>query len=188
VNPPSPHLAQKREKIILFVGALQVRKNVGRLVKALEGVPPDWRLILAGAPTGYRADSILQQIRNSPSNNRIQIAGYLSPAELQTLYARASIFAFPSLDEGFGIPLLEAMANGIPVVTSDRPALVEIAGDAALTIDPQNTEGLVAALNLLIENADLRDELARRGRERAKLYPWERAITNTYSVYKELLG
>lgn len=188
VNPPSPALVRKREKIILFVGALQVRKNVTRLVEAFEGVPADWRLILAGASSGYRAESTIERIRSSKCRDRIQITGYLWPAELQTLYARASIFAFPSLDEGFGIPLLEAMAHGIPVITSNRPALVELAGDAGLLIDPQSTEDLHTALNRLIRDPDLCEDLSQRGRDRAKLYPWERAITETYSVYKELVG
>jgi glycosyltransferase involved in cell wall biosynthesis len=188
VSPPSPQLARKREKIILFVGALQVRKNVARLVEAFEHTPPDWRLILAGASTGYRAESIMQRIRNSPSRDRIQITGYLWPAELQTLYSRASIFAFPSLDEGFGIPLLEAMAHGVPVITSNRPALVEVAGDAALLVDPEKTEDIEGTLNELIFDPHLRADLAQRGRDRASLFPWERAITETSSVYQELSG
>ena len=159
-----------------------------RLVEAFEHVPGDWRLILAGASTGYKAASILERIRDSRCSERIQIMGYAWPAELQTLYSRASIFAFPSLDEGFGIPVLEAMAHGVPVITSNRPSLVEVAGDAALLVDPDRTEDLQYALARLISDPGLRDEYSRRGRDRAKCYPWERAIRETYGVYRELLA
>lgn len=188
VSPPSSELQRKREKIILSVGALQVRKNALRLVEAFERAPGDWQLILAGAQTGYQAAAILERVRNSECSARIKIIGYAWPAELQTLYSRASIFAFPSLDEGFGIPVLEAMAHSIPVIASKRPALVEVAADAALFVDPQSTEDLQNALDRMISEPDLREEYARRGRERAKLYPWARAITATHEVYKELLG
>ena len=188
VSPPSPHLQRKREKLILSVGSLQVRKNAIRLVEAFERVPGDWQLILAGAQTGYLAGPILERIRNSECSERIKVTGYAWPAELQTLYSRASIFAFPSLDEGFGIPVLEAMAHGVPVIASKRPALLEVAGDAALFVDPQSAGDLEWALERLIFDADLREEYSQRGRERAKLYPWERAVTATYQVYRELVG
>lgn len=182
--PPGPE--RPREQIILFVGALQIRKNIERLVQAFESTPEDWRLILAGAPTGYGGEAILDRIEKSPHRARMQITGYVPSAELQILYSRASIFAFPSLDEGFGIPVLEAMAHGLPVVASDRPALAEIAGRAALLIKPERTEDLEHALKRLIEDPALRSDYARRGRERAKLYSWQRAIAATYAVYREL--
>jgi glycosyltransferase involved in cell wall biosynthesis len=183
---PAPGPARPRERIILFVGALQIRKNIERLVEAFESTPEDWRLILAGAPTGYGAEAILARIEKSLHRARIQTTGYVWPAELQTLYSRASIFAFPSLDEGFGMPVLEAMAHGVPAVVSDRPALAEVASGAALLVDPERTEDLEHALKRLIEDPVLRSEYARRGRERAKLYPWQRAIAATYGVYREL--
>lgn len=177
----------EREKIVLFVGALQARKNIARLVEAFERAPAGWRLILAGASTGYGSEAILERIHASPSRHRIRTIGYVWPAELETLYSRASIFAFPSLDEGFGIPVLEAMAAGVPVIASHRPSLVEIAGDAALLVDPQRTDELESALELLMRDPDLRQEYAERGRRRAQLYPWERAVRETYAVYRELL-
>jgi len=188
VNAPIPEKFSAREEVILFVGALQKRKNVARLVKAFESQPAPWRLALAGSPSGYGAESILKQIEASPCRDRIQVTGYLSQAELNDWYARASIFAFPSLDEGFGIPVLEAMAHGVPVITSNRSALPEIAGDAAVLINPEQTEELGEALRRLIHDAELRARLSERGLERAKLYPWERAVRETYSVYCELLG
>ncbi len=179
-------VTQERENMILFVGALQIRKNLVRLVEAFERLPREWRLVLAGAPNGFGADEILQRIQRSPSNDRIAVEGYVSRADLDRLYARASVFAFPSLAEGFGIPVLEAMAYEIPVVTSDSSALVEIAGDAAILVDPQNSDAIFEGLAGLAENPELRKSLGERGRARAKLFSWERAVQDTHRVYEEL--
>src|SRR5262249_52863280 len=139
-----PATRAQREKIILHVGAIQKRKNIDRLVQAFEHIPPDWRLALAGS-AGFGAEEILGRIRNS----RVSVVGYVSAAELAAWYARAAILAFPSLDEGFGIPVLEAMAAGVPVITSDRSALAEVAGDAALLVNPESVEELTEALRTL---------------------------------------
>jgi glycosyltransferase involved in cell wall biosynthesis len=162
-----------------------------RLVEAFEGFSGDkdpWRLVLAGAPSGYQADRIFERIEKSTSRDRIEIAGYVSQSELETLYSRASIFALPSLDEGFGIPVLEAMAHGVPVVTSNRSALVEVAGDAALLVDPYDVEELECALKRLMNDPNLRAQLSDLGRERAKCYTWNRAVKATYSIYQELVS
>ncbi len=186
----SNHIA--REKIILCVGAVQLRKNVSRLVEAFELLPAniskDWRLVLAGSTAGFGAAKILARIEQSPLHHQIQLHGYVSPSDLKDLYRRALIFAFPSLDEGFGIPVLEAMANGIPVLTSNRSALPEVAADAAITVDPHEAEAISDGLNTLISNEELRAALSLRGQARAKLFPWERALKETYKVYEELAG
>jgi len=179
--------AAARENIILFVGALQRRKNVLRLIEAFESSPQDWRLVLAGATTGYQAERILERIERSSRRDRIQVAGYVSSSELEQLYSRASIFAFPSLDEGFGLPVLEAMAYGLPVITSRCSALTEVAGDAAILIDPNDTEELRFALDRLIENPEERMRLSELGCARARLYSWDRAVRSTHAVYVELL-
>uniref|UniRef100_Q01PV2 Glycosyl transferase, group 1 n=1 Tax=Solibacter usitatus (strain Ellin6076) TaxID=234267 RepID=Q01PV2_SOLUE len=176
-----------REPVILSVGAIQKRKNIARLVEAFEGVDGGWRLVLAGS-NGYGAEEILARIDKSPARERILVMGYISPAELAKWYASASIFAFPSRDEGFGMPVLEAMAAGIPVVTSDRSALPEVAGDAALLVDPDSTEALRAALKELTVDVELRMELARRGVRRARMFTWERAVRETWDVYRKVLG
>jgi glycosyltransferase involved in cell wall biosynthesis len=179
--------ARAEEKMVLSVGAIQLRKNTARLVEAFEKLPADWELVLAGAPTGYGAESILARIQTSSAQKRIRVAGYVSAAELQRLYARAAIFAFPSLDEGFGIPVLEAMAHGVPVVTSSRSALPEVAGNAALLVDPTNLDAIAAALIDLANSAERRQELSAAGRTRAELFTWRRAVDQTYAVYQELL-
>ena len=186
VRMPSYPITATREKLILFVGALQTRKNVIRLVEAFEAIPGDWRLILAGASNGFGAEQILQKIDSSRCRHRIQVTGYLSDAELQRLYSAASIFAFPSLAEGFGIPVLEAMAHGIPVITSGDSALAEVAGDAAYLVDPRRTDQIEDALNRLMENCELRDKFRELGFQRALLFSWERAVRGTYAVYRDL--
>jgi glycosyltransferase involved in cell wall biosynthesis len=188
----------QRENMILFVGALQIRKKVTRLVEAFERlarnsrnagpVEDPWRLVLAGAPSGYRVGQIIDRIERSTCRDRIELAGYVSQSDLEALYSRASIFALPSFDEGFGIPVLEAMAHGVPVVTSNRSALVEVAGDAALLVDPYAIEELECALKRLMNDHTLRATLSDLGRARAKHYTWDRAVEATYSIYRELFN
>jgi glycosyltransferase involved in cell wall biosynthesis len=179
--------AVAREKVILNVGAVQKRKNIQRLVEAFEGVDPDWRLVLAGS-AGYGSAEILERIARSPARDRILVTGYVSPQELAGWYARAKIFAFPSLDEGFGMPVLEAMQAGIPVLTSNRSALPEVAGDAALLVDPEDTSGIGRALCSLTKNEELARDLMRRGAARAQGFTWGKAVRETWEVYRKLLG
>jgi glycosyltransferase involved in cell wall biosynthesis len=177
----------RREKVILSVGAIQKRKNIARLVEAFESVDAEWRLVLAGA-SGYGSGEILARIERSPARDRIAVLGYVSASDLAAWYAKAMIFAFPSLDEGFGMPVLEAMSAEIPVLTSSRSALPEVAGDAALLIDPENTGALSQALRDLTRNPDLRQELTRRGVARARAFSWEKAVRETWDVYRQVLG
>jgi glycosyltransferase involved in cell wall biosynthesis len=176
-----------REPLVLHVGAIQKRKNIERLVEAFEFMEPSWKLVLAGSH-GYGSAGILERIRASSARERIFLAGYVTANDLAAWYSRASIFAFPSLDEGFGMPVLEAMAAGVPVVTSNRSALPEVAGDAALLINPEDTEALGEALRELAGNAVLRAELIGRGYSRLKLFSWEKAARETWEAYQTVLG
>jgi glycosyltransferase involved in cell wall biosynthesis len=169
--------------LVLTVGAIQRRKNIARLVKAFELLPDTWRLALAGAPNGYGAAEELRAVDESPARFRIDVLGYVSSAQLESLYSRASIFAFPSLDEGFGMPVLDAMAHGVPVLTSNCSAMPEVAGDAALQVDPRD---IGDALLRLAHDHSLRDELKRRGLERIQQFTWESAVQKTWAVYDEL--
>ena len=184
VHIPRPGGA--REDIVLFVGAIQRRKNIARLVRAFERLPASWRLVLAGASDGYGAAEELLAIEQSPRRASIDALGYVSPEELDALYRRARIFAFPSLDEGFGMPVLDAMAHGVPVVTSNCSALPEVAGGAALLVDPHDTSAIENALARLACDETLRDDLARRGLERAKQFSWQSAVERTWAVYHEI--
>jgi glycosyltransferase involved in cell wall biosynthesis len=179
--------AVEREKVILNVGAIQTRKNIARLVEAFETVDLSWRLVLAGS-AGYGSSGILARIAASPARERISVTGYVSPEELAAWYAKAEIFAFPSLDEGFGMPVLEAMAAGTPVVTSNRSALPEVAGDAAILVNPESTEEMAEVLRTLTQGEALRAALSSRGVERARLFTWEKAVAETWNVYREVLG
>lgn len=176
----------EREPLILHVGAVQKRKNLVRLIEAFErAAPPPWRLVLAGG-AGYGAGEVQERIRSSPGAERITWTGWLPDEEVERLYRRASVFAFPSLDEGFGIPVLEAMAHGVPVLSSTRGALPEVCGDAALLVDPYHVDGIAQALASLIRDESLRGRLAEAGRARAAQFPWERTVSEIWSVYAEL--
>jgi glycosyltransferase involved in cell wall biosynthesis len=176
-------LSSTKQKLVLTVGAIQRRKNIARLVRAFERLPSDWRLALAGSPDGYGAPEELQAVDDSPARARIDVLGYVSSEQLEALYGRASIFAFPSLDEGFGMPILDAMAHGVPVLTSNCSAMPEVAGDAAMLVDPKN---IGDALVELATYQALREDLSRLGLERIKQFTWESAVQKTWAVYDEL--
>lgn len=184
--PETPPDASRRENVVLSVGSIQKRKNTARLVEAFEQTRPGWKLILAGA-TGFGAQEIVEKIRQSPRATDIQITGYITNAQLESLYKRASLFAFPSLDEGFGIPVIEAMAWGVPVITSDRSALAEVSGDAAFHVNPHDTGALTIALQTLMDQPSLRRELVTRGNVWASQFTWDRAVDSTWAAYRELL-
>lgn len=186
VRMPRPGPAAEREPLVLHVGAVQARKNLVRLVAAFERVaPPPWRLILAGG-AGYGAGEVLERIRRSPAAERISAPGWLPGEEIERLYGRAAVFAFPSLDEGFGIPVLEAMAHGAAVLSSTRGALPEVCGEAALLVDPSREDDIAQALESLILDGALRRRLADAGRRRAAEFPWERTVAETWKAYEEL--
>ncbi len=178
--------SEARENLVLTVGAVQKRKNIARLVKAFERMPAGWKLAIAGAAEGYGAAEELSAVEQSPRRSDIQLLGYVSNATLEDLYRRARVFAFPSLDEGFGMPVLDAMARGVAVVASRRSAIPEVTGDAALLVDPEDVDELGSALARLAEDEALRTDLIRRGKQRAAESPWEAAVERTWRVYAEL--
>ncbi len=182
-SPASLGAWEARKPVVLSVGAVQERKNTRRLLTAFRALPAPWELWIAGS-MGYGADEIA---RLAQEQARVKLLGYVSEPELAALYATARLFAFPSLDEGFGIPVLEAMAHGVPVLTSNRSALPEVAGDAALLVDPLQEESIAAGLRQLADPAVALD-FAARGRQRAKEFSWERAARLTMDVYREVLA
>jgi glycosyltransferase involved in cell wall biosynthesis len=184
--PPPGQQLRNREQMILFVGAIQRRKNVARLVEAFEGVASDWKLVLAGS-FGFDAEEALARIERSPRKSDIQVLGYVTDPTLEDLYGRASIFAFPSLDEGFGMPLLDAMSRGVPVLTSNVSAMAEVAGDAALLVDPTDVASVSQGLWNLTNDGALREALIQQGLKRSGEFSWERAVGETWQVYQELL-
>lgn len=184
---PLPHRDVPREPLVLHVGAIQRRKNIARLIGAFQSLPAPWKLVLAGS-AGFGAEEIESALAHNPARDRIQITGYVSRDDLATLYSRASIFAFPSLDEGFGMPILEAMSHGVPVLTSSRSALPEVAGDAALLVDPFETDEIAGGLIKLANDNVLRADLQAKGEQRAKEFTWTKAVEQTRAAYEEILG
>jgi glycosyltransferase involved in cell wall biosynthesis len=175
-----------RENIVLCVGAIQRRKNQAMLIRAFRAMPAGWTLVLAGAE-GFDAKDALREAAESSRAADIRITGYASEAELASWYARASIFAFPSFDEGFGMPVLEAMSAGIPVIAGNRSALPEVCDKAAILVDPTQEDDLASALQTLATDMDRRSSLVARGTARAAEFPWARAIHDTLDVYRELM-
>jgi glycosyltransferase involved in cell wall biosynthesis len=197
-QPPSPaDVRAFRERrglvrpYILFTGSVEPRKNLPRLIRAYEravassGLPHN--LVLCG-PLGWRYGPSVRAWETSPLRHRILRPGYVPADELPLWYAGADLLAYPSLSEGFGLPPLEAMACGTPVLTSDCSSLPEVVGDAALTVPPTNTARIAEGIERVLGDPDLADELRRRGRLRARLFSWDRAVAETLAVYRRALA
>lgn len=171
---------------IVSVGTLEPRKNHLRLIEAFEVVMErglDAKLILAGRK-GWMCDDVLKKLEDEALQGRVIWLGEVSEVQLTALYRSASVVAYPSLWEGFGLPVLEAMAAGAPVLTSDRGAMKEVAGEAALLVDPESVEALADGLVRLLEDAALRDELSAKGRLRAREFTWTRTAKETVKAYR----
>ena len=174
---------------ILAVGVIEPRKNHGllfeafRLLRDRRKLPH--RLVVVGR-RGWLWEDIVEQAERSPYRDEILFVGYVPEADLAAMYSAAEVFAFPSLYEGFGLPPLEAMACGTPVVVSKSSSLPEVVADAGLQVDPHDADGLAAALELLILDESLRSDLRRRGLERAALFTWQAAAQQLLAVYRRL--
>lgn len=188
VRPPitAPIPDSARRNVILHVGAIQKRKNLSRLVEAFEQTSKAWELVLAGS-FGYGSEAILARIEASPRRADIRLPGYVDDAALESLYAEARVFAFPSLDEGFGMPVLDAMARGIPVLTSRGSALEEVAAGAAWFVEPKHVESIAEGLKQLTTNYHVRAHYRHKGLERVTAFSWEKAVDETWQVYLELM-
>ncbi len=170
---------------LLNVGAVQKRKNILRIVRAFEMLDADLDMVFAG-PEGYGADEIAARIAAGPARARIRRVGFVGPEARAALYAGAEALVFASLDEGFGLPVVEAFAAGLPVIASNSSALPEVAGDAALLVDPLETEAIAAAMRRIVHDSRLRDSLRDKGTARAARFTWQRAARETKAVYNEL--
>ena len=170
----------KGEKFFLNVGAIQTRKNVASIVLALKRLP-GFRLVLAGGD-GFGAEKVYSLIEREGMAGRVLRLGHASRQTLQRLYSTATALVFPSWEEGFGMPILEAMSYGLPVITSRCSAMPEVAGDAALYVDPGNVREISEAMQRVAE-----DELCHRGPQRASLFRWEKCAEQTWEVYREAL-
>jgi glycosyltransferase involved in cell wall biosynthesis len=171
---------------VFWLGTFQPRKNVGVLLEAFGRLPATLphRLVLAG-PEGWLADDgdAIGRL-----GDRAKLLGPVTEGDARALYAGADVFAFPSRHEGFGIPVLEAMVQGTPVVAGDIPPLREIGGDAAVFVDPDDVDAWVDALGALLTDPTAGESLVARGLERVPGYSWDRCIDGTVAVYREALA
>jgi glycosyltransferase involved in cell wall biosynthesis len=173
---------------LLFVGNVEPRKNLVALIEAYgrmrKIIPRAPRLAIAGG-AGWKNQAIHDAARTSPSTADIRFLGHVPDADLPLLVNGAVAFVYPSLYEGFGLPPLEAMACGTPVITSNRSSLPEVVGDAALVVDPYDRGALADAMARVVSDATLRDDLRARGLARAQRYSWDETARRTIAVYEE---
>jgi glycosyltransferase involved in cell wall biosynthesis len=168
---------------LLFVGALRARKDPVTALEALALLPGELRLVMVGPP-GDESERVTAAIGRLGLAHRVELRGYVSQSELVSLYRGAYCFVLPSRYEGFGLPVVEAMASGTPVVSTTTGALPEVAGDAAVLVPERDPAALAAGVLRALE---ARDDLVARGLERAKRYTWQAAAQATLEVYRELL-
>jgi glycosyltransferase involved in cell wall biosynthesis len=177
------------EPFILYFGALEPRKNIPALLQAFAELRikfPGLTLALGGGARWKYAE-IPRTITRLNLTSAVQFTGYVADADLPALYSAASVFCYPSLYEGFGLPVLEALACGAPVVAANVSSLPEVAGEAAVLVEP-NAEGISAGIRSILRNADLAADLRQRGPVHAAKYSWARTATLTLDVYDRLLG
>ena len=175
----------KEQKFFLNVGTIQTRKNIANIVLALKTLP-QYRLVLAGGD-GYGAEAIHALIEKEGLAERVVRLGHVGRETLTLLYAQAAALVFPSFEEGFGFPILEAMSYGLPVITSNCSSMPEVAGDAAFYVDPQQVAAIREAMRQVAEDAALAAQLRQRGLARASLFRWEKCAAETWQVYQEAL-
>ena len=180
------------KKQILFVGTLEPRKNLPALFKAFElflsrTKDLDFKLIIAGMK-GWLYDDIYRSLAKNAFKDNIVLLDYVPDEALPRLYAESAVFVYPSFYEGFGIPVLEAMACGVPVIASRIASLPEIGGDAALWIDPKDSEGLADAIQKVLSDRELSKNLISKGLEQSKKFSWEKTARETLEVYKKVLA
>lgn len=169
---------------VLHVGTAEPRKNLVGLLSAMDLIDhPDVELVLVGPP-GWGPDL---EHRIATTRRRVRTLGFVSSDELGPLYAGAAVFCYPSLWEGFGLPVLEALVQGTPTITSAGTATEEVAGDAAILVDPHDPQALAASLDRLLSDRSLQDALRSVGPTRASGFTWERTATATRAVYREVL-
>ncbi len=174
---------------VLSVGSLEPGKNRGRLIRAMrvlrdEGI--DYPLVVIGQ-RAWKYEVDLALIESLRMKDRVIFPGYVAAADLPAFYRAATVFAFPSLYEGFGLPVLEAMACGLPVLTSNVSATAEVAADAALLVDPLSTDVIRDGLRRLLSDGDQRRDLAERGLRRAAQFSWRRAADETHAVFERVV-
>ena len=193
-NPARPLLpgqADLPEHYILTVGTLEPRKNLVRLLQSFQLLQQRFpqlpqKLLVAGA-RGWRYAGVFAALKELGLENSVIFTDYLSHDELIAIYRGADLFVFPSLYEGFGLPPLEAMAMGIPVVSSGAGSLIEVVGDAARIIDPKDPEDICRGMAEVLLDCDRQRLMRQAGKKRAENFSWDKAARETLAIYREVL-
>jgi glycosyltransferase involved in cell wall biosynthesis len=195
-EPSAEHVAQVREryqldhKFVLYVGNIKPHKNLVRLIESfsqLRRTHDDLKLLIIGDEIS-KLPALRRAVHSHKLHKHVRFLGYLKDDTLTVLYRLASVFVFPSLYEGFGLPPLEAMASGTPVVTSNLSSLPEVTGDAAVLVDPYDVDSIVDGMRRVLDDPALAAELRRRGLQRAREFSWERSVEKTLRVYRDVAG
>jgi glycosyltransferase involved in cell wall biosynthesis len=176
---------------LLFVGVIEPKKNLERLVEAFAllrqdaALSKDLQLVIAGG-TGWLSNQLYQKVHNLHLENQIRFTGYVPDADLPALYANAEVFVFPSIYEGFGLPVIEAMSYGVPVVTANVSSLPELAGNAGMLVDPLRPEAIAEGIAAVLTNPQQRARMQHAGPLQAQQFSWQRTAAETYKVYQEV--
>jgi glycosyltransferase involved in cell wall biosynthesis len=196
VEPAEEEFARTRERyqlvdpFVLYVGNVKPHKNLERLIDAFDRVRhqgfDDLTLVIIGDQIS-KYQGLRRAVHRHQLHKHVRFLGFVSPSTLAVLYRLASVFAFPSLYEGFGLPPLEAMASGTPVLSSNVSSLPEVLGDAALLVDPYSPEAIADGLVTLLTDGDLRSTLKARGLAKAREYSWEDSVRRTHEIYNEVM-
>jgi len=195
VTPSEEAVARVRERyqlnhqFVLYVGNIKPHKNLVRLIEAFDELRRSGfehvKLLIIGDEIS-KLPSLRRAVHHYKLHKQVRFLGYLSDDQLAILYRLASVFAFPSLYEGFGLPPLEAMASGTPVVTSNVSSLPEVVGDAAVLVNPYDVDAIVEGLRRVLTDPALAAEMRRKGIERAREFSWERSVAKTWGVYQQV--
>lgn len=179
------------DQFILFVGTIEPRKNLQTLVRAFDEILRTTRhtpqLVIAGK-RGWLMEGFFSSLKSNGLEDRILFTGYLSDDDLRALYSSCGVFVYPSIYEGFGLPPLEAMACGAPVVTSDIPVIRETVGNAAQMVNPMDVQEVAAAIVKVLEDPQVRAQLSMAGQEQAAKFTWDATARQTLEVYEHVLG
>lgn len=206
-NPKDPSLEEElknrfkiKDTFILNVGGIHERKNIVRLIHAFAGMVNlngySGKLLITGSVSGapYQnkmksiCDASVASVRETGMENRIVFTGFISEKELDSLFRMADFLIYPSLYEGFGIPVLEAMKMGLPVITSNTTAMPEVAGGAAYLVDPNNIEEMTSVMSELLQNRQRQEEMIEKGLERARSYTWQNVSESYLKLYQEIIA
>lgn len=174
---------------ILFLGTIEPRKNILGLIEAFEQISASlstpYSLVIAGAP-GWKNHEVITRIRTSVLKDKIKLIGFVDPADKPTLYQNASLFVYLSFYEGFGLPALEAMASGVPVITSNRSSLPEVTGTAAYLVNPHRPDEIAQGIKFLLSHPSARAEAIKNGLARAAQFSWEKTAQQFLSLINNL--